>query len=252
MLDAPAATTRWIDYGKDNYAGVTWANVPGGRRLFLGWMSNWQYANVVPTASWRSATTVPRELTLKNTPGGIRLLSQPVRELASLRGESVELKGRSVSGTVEITQEIPFQATTSEMVLAFKAPRGGTSKAFGVVLSNGQGQKVQIGYDPGRQSFFVDRSGAGNNSFSKDFAGRHPAPRVSTADSIKLHLVIDVASVELFADDGEVVMTEIFFPDAPFKQVSLFSDGGAAQLTTGKITALQSIWQGNGQVATNK
>jgi fructan beta-fructosidase len=237
--DAPPATTRWLDYGKDNYAGVTWANVPAadGRRLFMGWMSNWQYANVVPTGTWRSAMTVPRELTLRNTPGGVRLVSRPARELASLRGESVALKGRTVNGEADLTPEITFPATSAEIVLTFDSVE--TARDFGVVLANDGGQQVRIGYEPGAKRFYVDRTRSGRTDFSKDFAGKHTAPAPATPGPVTLHLLVDVASVELFADDGAVVMTEIFFPDAPLRQLKLFSTTSPVRLTSGQITRLK-------------
>jgi fructan beta-fructosidase len=87
--------TRWIDYGADNYAGVTWSDVPAsdGRRLFIGWMSNWQYANVVPTQAWRSATTLPREVVLNKKADAYELKFIPVKEISDIQGEAVSHKG---------------------------------------------------------------------------------------------------------------------------------------------------------------
>lgn len=240
--DNPASTTLWVDQGKDNYAGVTWANVPqsDGRRLFMGWMSNWQYANIVPTQTWRSAMTIARELSLKKLPEGIRLISRPVKELASIRGESVELPAQTVNGEADLTKGLSVPVTTSELVLTFDSIIN--SKDFGIELSNKQGQKIWIGYEPARKQFYIDRSQSGKTGFSKEFPGRHTALRKSSDQSVKLHLLIDVASVELFADDGEVVMTEIFFPDASYDQLKLYTKGGTVRLTSGKLTALKSIW----------
>jgi sucrose-6-phosphate hydrolase SacC (GH32 family) len=96
--DNPPDKTLWLDYGKDNYAGVTWANIPpsDGRRIFMGWMSNWEYANVVPTSPWRSAMTIPRELSLRQLPEGIRLVARPVKELAAIRGESADIPAQTL------------------------------------------------------------------------------------------------------------------------------------------------------------
>ncbi len=201
-------------------------------------MSNWQYANVVPTGSWRSAMTVARELTLQNTPGGIRLFSRPVKELASLRGESVTLKSRSVNGEADLTPEIPFPAVPAEIVLTFDSVQGATD--FGVVLSNDQGQQVRIGYEPAAKRFYVDRTGSGKTDFSKDFAGKHTAPAPAAAGPVTLHLLVDVASVELFANDGAVAMTEIFFPDAPLRQLKLFSQNTPVRLTSGQVMEIKS------------
>src|SRR5690606_20886318 len=91
------STERFIDYGRDNYAGVTWGNAPDGRTIFLGWMSNWNYAQVVPTETWRSAMTLPRDLSLHNTSAGIRLVSTPSKETEQLR-----------SAKKDITADQPF------------------------------------------------------------------------------------------------------------------------------------------------
>jgi fructan beta-fructosidase len=186
----------------------------------MGWMSNWQYANVVPTGTWRSAMTVARELSLKNTAAGIRLISQPVRELAALRGEPVTLNGRTVNGEVDLTPEISFPATPAEIVLTFDS--AASARDFGVVLANDQGQQVRIGYEPGAKRFYVDRTGSGKTDFSKDFAGKHTAPAPATPGPVSLRLLVDVASVELFANDGAVAMTEIL-PRRPLSQLKLFS-----------------------------
>ncbi len=181
--------------------------------------------------------TVARELTLQHTPEGVRLLSRPAKELASLRGESVTLKSRSVNGEADLTAEIPFPATPAEIVLTFDSVQA--ARDFGVVLSNARGQQVRIGYEPAAKRFYVDRTGSGQTDFSKDFAGKHTAP-ARAAGPVTLHLLVDVASVELFANGGAVAMTEIFFPDAPLNQLKLFSQNTPVRLTSGQVTRMKS------------
>jgi fructan beta-fructosidase len=240
--DNPSKTTLWLDYGTDNYAGVTWANVPqpDGRRLFMGWMSNWLYANNVPTSTWRSAMTIARELNLKNTPQGIRLVSQPVTEISSIQGESVDIPSQSVNGELDLTTSVSFPVATSQLQLTWEGINNSTD--FGLSLSNAQGQTLLLGYNAGTRQYYIDRSGSGKSDFYQKFAGKQTAPRLSTAPSVKLRVLLDVASVELFADDGEVVMTGIFFPDTPFNKLGLYTKGGPVQLTGGKLTNLKSIW----------
>lgn len=202
----PLATdTRWIDYGPDDYAGVTYSNT-GNRRIFVGWMSNWQYANSVPTKTWRSATTVPRELGLQKAGDKFLLASQPVKELNGLSKESVNL-----SGSANIALDSPAK-------LELKASLAAN---FTLTLSNARGQKLLIGYDKATNHYFIDRTASGKVAFEKGFAARHTAPRLSDKRELELTLLIDKASVELFADDGLTVMTEIFFPDEDYSTFSL-------------------------------
>jgi len=247
--DNPPKTTLWLDYGKDNYAGVTWSNIPAsdGRRLFLGWMSNWQYANVVPTKEWRSAMTIPRELSLARTQAGIRLMQQPVKELSGIRAASNEIPAQSVNGLVDLSGKLPFERSMAELVLEFDSVGAGAD--FGVELSNSKSQRIRIGFDAAKKNFYIDRSQSGNNDFSKEFAGIHTAPGSAMNGTVKMHLIIDVASVELFANGGEVAMTDIFFPDEPYRQIKLYAAKSAVRLKSGTFTPLQSIWSGNAATA---
>ncbi len=238
-------SARWLDYGRDNYAGVTWSDVPeeDGRRIFIGWMSNWNYANVVPTTAWRSAMTLPRRLVLWQAPQALRLASQPVAELTALREHSHQLNGQMVEGTLELTDQLGFSPTLSELTLEFEAPES-DAVDFGVELSNARGERYRIGYRSTDNSYYSDRTQAGKTDFADNFAtGLHLGPRNSTEKTIKLHLFFDVASAELFADDGKTLITDIFFPNEDFDQISLYSEGGAAQLRNGTVYGLKSIWR---------
>lgn len=235
---------KWVDYGRDNYAGVTWANVPvsDGRRLFLGWMSNWDYANIVPTELWRSAMTIPRKLTLARTNDGYLVLSKPVIELEKLRGEGSTIAARSLNGTVDLTSETDLSPTQLEMILEFELPKGAQAKV-GIELSNTINEVYRIGYDAVTNQYYSDRTNARRNSFSKGFAQRvHTAPRLIDGQTLQMHLFFDVASAELFADGGATVMTEIFFPGENFTRISLFADGAPVQLKSARIYSLEAIW----------
>lgn len=234
----------WLDHGRDNYAGVTWSDVlaKDGRRLFLGWMSNWDYAQVVPTTVWRSAMTLPRALSLRQTGEGYRLFSQPVRELEKLRGASQVLRSQSVAETLPLTLPTPRSEGLLEVMLEFD-PGDAAEANFGVEFSNAKGESYRIGYDARNKQFYSDRTKAGDAAFSEKFAeGIHKAPRVATDRPVRFHLFLDVASSELFADNGATVMTDVFFPATPFDRVSLYSENGAVRLTTGKVYALKPVW----------
>jgi len=210
---------RWLDYGPDEYAGVTWSNT-GDRKIFLGWMSNWQYANVVPTKNWRSAMTIPRELSIKKAGKNYWVASKPVKELDNIVSHAY---------TEENIQRSNFKLTEKTGALKGSARLrlnlAGNS-SFSVILSNDLGENVTVGYDKNKNEFFIDRIKSGNVSFEKGFGGRHTAPRFTTSPEIKLDLVVDVASVELFADDGLTAMTSIFFPDKYFNNLTIKTTPG--------------------------
>ena len=201
--------TRWIDYGTDDYAGVTFSNT-GDRRIFIGWMSNWNYAQDVPTANWRSAMTVPRELFLAEGRDGLLLCSRPVKEI----------EDRLNSTKDWYTEKHPkggYSVPSSAMLEWKDLPAGD----FKIELHNDSADKVVIGYEASERRFFIDRSSSGRVDFAKGFAGRHYAPRLSANARIDLRLFIDAASVELFADGGSTVMTSVFFPRATLERMTV-------------------------------
>ncbi|GAB3243838.1 glycoside hydrolase family 32 protein [Hymenobacter seoulensis] len=218
----PSSTqTKWIDYGPDNYAGVTWGNT-GARKLFLGWMSNWEYANQVPTSPWRNAMTVPRELSLKQVGTNVYLASEPVKEVSKLLQPSgVTLQKLSVKKELDLTSRLTNFGDKFQLKLSTAQLQD-----FALVLSNSRGEELQIGYDKKANEYFVNRSKSGNMSFSDKFAGRHTAPRLATSPAANLTLLFDATSVELFADNGLTTMTELFFPSEPFTKVRFTSEPG--------------------------
>ena len=215
---------KWIDHGRDDYAGVTWDNT-GDRRIFIGWMVNGNYAGSVPTEVWRSGTTLPRELSMEKVGGRHFLVTKPVKELAILEKGWKDFKGRT-------HVQAPFE-------LKLGTDKVGT---FKIVLSNDAGEKAEIGYDKAAGQWYVDRRGAGREDFHRDFAGRHTAPRISQAKKLDLTLVVDVASLELFADGGLTVMSELVFPSKPYDKIEVVSGEGVI-METSKVTALKGIWE---------
>jgi fructan beta-fructosidase len=224
----------WLDYGTDNYATVSWSGVPDNRRISLGWMSNWDYAQKVPTQLWRSAMTLPRELSLKSTEKGVRLFQKPVKEVEILRGGKQDISAQNILESVALKPT----SKCSEMALSFDLSKT-TAQDLGVVLSNSKGEKVLIGYEKSTNRFYIDRTEGGKKDFEKRFSGRHYAPREATSNVLKMNLHIDVASVELFADDGGLAMTDVFFPNEDFTQIAIFSKNGVTNLKEGKMWGLK-------------
>ena len=245
----PAITTTvngqegiWLDYGRDEYAGVSWSDVPeaDGRRLFMGWMSNWDYANVVPTEKWRSAMTVARKLELVNTPAGLRVASTPVKELQNIYGTTRTLEAQPVTNALDVSEKASLNTSTFDLELGVEPVDAQSS--FAVELSNDKGQKVLIGFDADRRQYYIDRTKAGDHSFSDKFSGIQYAPRLSNDKVFDLRLLVDVASVEFFADGGKTVMTSVFFPNEEFTKVRLVADKGQVKLNSGRLTNLKSIY----------
>ena len=234
----------WLDQGRDDYAGVTWSDIPkeDGRRIFLGWMSNWDYAQEVPTTPWRSAMTLPRTLRLVRTDGAYRILTSPVRELTSLRAQTARIPGMTLDGVVDLTARIGFPVTASELVLEI-GKDAARQADFGVELSNARGERYRIGYDTRSDRFYSDRTQAGEHAFSDVFADRlHWAPRFAKDATVRLRLFFDVASAELFADGGSTVLTDIFFPTQPFDHIAVYATGGKVRVVGGEVSRLRSIW----------
>jgi len=227
--------TRWLDYGPDEYAGITWSNT-GSRKLFLGWMSNWLYANVVPTATWRNAMTIPRELKLKRIGREIYVASTPVTELNGIRLNPVAWQNIQVKNSFDVSAKAGKIKLPGRLDMNLEKLND-----FSVILSNDAGEEVAIGYDNKQQQYFIDRTKAGKTNFQKDFAGRFVAPRLSKAGNMDISLIIDDSSIELFADNGLTVMTAIFFPTEPFKHLRIQSPGNT---TIKKVTVsnLKNIW----------
>jgi fructan beta-fructosidase len=226
--------TRWIDYGPDNYAGVTWSNT-GDRKIFLGWMSNWQYARLVPTEKWRSAMTVPRDLHLQKIGDKYFVASQPVPELSVISHRGSELQNVFVNENLSKTIG-KLDGPARLKIISDKIEN------FSVVLSNAAGEKLILGYDKSANNYFIDRTNSGKTSFEKGFAGRHTAPRLSNTETMDLTLIIDNASIELFADKGLSVMTEIFFPNNPFTDIS-FQAPDNFQIKSLQYNKMKSIWK---------
>jgi fructan beta-fructosidase len=237
-------TEKWIDWGRDNYAGVTWSNIPGsdGRRIFIGWMSNWKYATVVPTTIWRSASTIPRELSLKTEKDRYFLTSKPVIEIGDIRikSDTLSIKQQSFIGEKEISYG-KVSLMQSELFFGFNLSDK-NADSLGIILENSLKERFIIGYSTVHKQFYIDRREAGNSGFSKEFTGISTAPYLTGA-TLKLHLLIDASSVELFVDDGRLVMTTLVFPTEEFTRLKLFSKGGNGLLNKAVCYGIQKIWR---------
>ncbi|MFI5131285.1 MAG: glycoside hydrolase family 32 protein [Chitinophagales bacterium] len=216
-----STNTKWLDYGPDEYAGITWENT-GKRKIFLGWMSNWLYANVVPTETWRNAMTIPRDLKLVKVGNEMFIASEPVKEIAKIKSTPVVVSNISLSKAFDLSTKTGKVKLPCLLNLALE-----NSNDFSITISNDKGEELQIGYDKMNNQYFIDRTRSGKTDFQNEFAARHTAPRFAAGSKMNLVLLIDVSSVELFADDGLTVMTEIFFPNQPYNRIYIQSSNAA-------------------------
>lgn len=229
--DNPESLTLWSDYGKDCYCALTFNNLPPKQRpVMIGWMNNWQYANQVPTSPWRGQMTVPRELALTTTSEGIRLWQFPIKLLPKLRGKHSILKNGS--------GRLPGRSF--EMMAAIQMK--GASQA-GWKMYSKDGSYTLIGYDTKNHEVYVDRTNSGLHEFGKGFAVRTSAPLKNPGDELLFDILVDRDSVEVFAGDGRVSITNLIFPKDPPERMEFYSDASkSARAKSADVWALNSIW----------
>lgn len=228
--------TKWADYGPDEYAGVTWSNT-NKRKIFIGWMSNWQYANVVPTEKFRNSFTLPRELGLRKIGNELYLTSMPIQELKSIEKTSVTKNDIIVNDAIDLTSIFGKINTPSKFDFVVSSK---TNYSF--EFSNSFNEKVTIGYDKEKNHIFLDRTKSGKVDFEKDFASVNFAPRLSNSEEISLTIYMDKSSFEIFADNGLSLLTGVTFPNEDFSKIKVISSKGAI-LKKVSYTPLNSIWK---------
>lgn len=237
-FQSDAQESQWVDYGRDFYAPVSWSNIPrdDGRRLWIGWMNNWETA-LNPTSPWRSAMSVPRELSLRRIDGRLRLCQRPVRELTKLRQQKLELHDHSLNA-----DSLPLDVQGQQLELILELEPAGARRCGVRVLKRGD-QQTEVGYNADTGSIYIDRTKSGVVDFHPAFAGVHAGPlKPDEQGRIRLHLLVDRSSVELFGNHGETVITDLVFPAGTSDQVELFAEGGACRMASCQIFRLRSIW----------
>lgn len=232
-------STKWLDYGKDHYATVTWSDAPDGRRVALGWMSNWQYAADVPTMQFRSANTLPREMGLFRAPDGeVYASSAPSPELEALRGKLAAKVKKTTVGRKARSFALPSEnGGVCEILMDIEASK---AKTVNVVFSNSQGEKVVMQYDPAAATLSFDRTQSGITDFSEGFPAVTVTPTHEASGRIALRIFVDRSSMEVFGNDGEFVMTNLVFPRTPYTALSVSAEGGNAKVENLRIYSLKS------------
>jgi fructan beta-fructosidase len=245
---------NWLDYGPDFYAGVTWNDttkqsnvatskygkyVPDGRRILLGWMSNWEYAGNTPTSTWRSADSIPREEKLIYTSDGYKLTQQPVSELKDLQKTPTKvLKNTTVqSGGSNLLSSV--SGNTLKITAQFNV-KSTTAKEFGINVRVGNNQETTIGYDPKTSTLFLDRSKSGGFTYPDYMPLKQQVVMKPIDGKIKLQIYVDKSSVEVFGNNGLVSITDQIFSDDSSQGVELYSTGGSTSVNSLKVYNLKA------------
>lgn len=237
FVNESPATTKWMDYGKDHYATVTWSNAPEGRYIALAWMSNWQYANNVPTQQFRSANSVPRDLSLYASEGETYLKSAPSKELLKLRGGSAKTRSFKVDRTYNLDKLLTDNSGTYEIEMTIK---NRNAEVIGFKLFNTQGEEVDMHYNLVEKTFSMNRTKSGDVAFSKEFPAVTVAPIESSASGeFTLRLFVDQSSIEAFGNDGRFAMTNLVFPTEPYNRISFYAKGGSCVVTAFTVHPLK-------------
>lgn len=219
----------WADYGKDYYAAVSWENSPDGKRYMIGWMNNWDYSHAVPTSPWRGAQSVPREMALRTVNGQLRLTSKPVDSLKSLR----QRRPATAAGITVRSTSIPLiGSATKGKALDVEATFSlRDAERFGLkVRTSTTGEETIIGYDATTQELYVDRTRSGSTDFNSTFPGVQTAPLKPDNGKVKLRILVDWSSIEVFGGNGEAVITDQIFPDPASQGIQVFAENGSVRL----------------------
>lgn len=212
-FSADDAATRWVDYGKDFYAAQSISGIGADRPVWIGWLSNWLYAQDEPTSPWRGAQSIPRTLALKKNGEGWALTQTPVEALVRLRGDSSSLDRRPTP--------LPLSA---EIALTL---RKSAWESVALRLSNALGEVVHVGVSMQPAEVFVDRRASRRAPFGKHYAERHAAPLEWSGDTLTLRVFFDRSTIEVFAGEGTRTISDRVFPTRALDRVEVIGDGAA-------------------------
>jgi fructan beta-fructosidase len=233
VCEQPAenAPALWLDYGKEHYALVTWANAPDNRVIAIAWMNNWEYANEIPGKKFRGAMSLPRELTLTQEDGKYLLKNYPVREVESFRSEAKTFADLPISGN-QAAKKLPASGVYELLMDVEKL----SAKKFGFTLKNSKNEEVIVSFDFEHNTFSVNRTRSGIVDFSDKFPAVTVAPIVAKS-AYRLRILVDRCSIEAFLDGGKMSMTNLVFPNEPYREINFFGDN--AKVNNLKIIELK-------------
>ena len=207
--------TKWMDYGKDHYAAITFDNAPDGRHILMAWMSNWQYANEVPTLQYRSANAVPCDIDLFEHAGKTYVGRTPAQELLALRGRRLLKRSAAARRTFDA------EKGAYELLVNINPSAAGQTR---LSLQNEKGERVVLTYDVAAATLSVDRTLSGETDFSDAFKAVTTAPVRGQISGLRIF--VDKSSVEVFDADGRLSLTHLVFPTQPYNTLLLQNSRG--------------------------
>jgi len=223
ICDDPPDTVRWADYGADFYAPQAWQSAPGGRTIWLGWMNNWTYARDTPADGWRGMMSAPRELALARDGGGLRLVQRLPAELTAAWPAPRRFDGLAISEGAAALEDVCGETLLIDVTFDLA---GASAAQLGLRVRVGGGAATTLGYDRAGEALYVE----GAHTWRSADAAPQAVPYEVRDSLLRLQILVDTASVELFADDGRVAITNQVFPGPDCAGVELFATGGAARL----------------------
>lgn len=231
--DSDPGTIKWLDYGMDHYAAVSWSNAPDGRHTIIAWMSNWQYANLVPTMQFRSAMSLPREPELfEGADGELYLAVTPAPEVDARRGKAATARPFTVGSKGAVRMLPPSCGGVCEIDLGLTPAKG--CDRLRLTLANDRGEEVVMICDFAGKKFEMDRTKSGNVGFSKDFPAVTTAP-MPDGSGCTLRFYLDRSSLEVFEEQGRFSMTNLVFPETPYTKLTLSTDKGRCRVNYLKV-----------------
>lgn len=234
----PAGKINRPDYGPDYYAAIAYNQLPASfSPVSVGWINNWNYANDIPTTPWKGVMSLPRKMSLKKVNNEWILLQQPVEGFGKLRQTLLQLNNKPVSGTIALnanTQQCELLVTIDPE----------TAENCGIRLASGNAHEFEIGYTVSNNQLYIDRSKTANQSFSKNFASlnRFEAKVPLHNKQLQLHIFFDNSIIEVFANDGETVLTAQIFPNKEDTGIELFSNNGKCTLLSLQLWKMKPVW----------
>nr|WP_298997193.1 glycoside hydrolase family 32 protein [uncultured Allomuricauda sp.] len=228
--------TKWLDYGTDNYAGVTYNNAPNDERIFIGWMSNWDYARDTPTKKWRSAMTLPRNLGLRKVGDDQVLVNYPLQVVDDLAKSVLARVDEIKAGKTETI----YQEGLHQSQVRFKTQ----SKDFKISIKNASGEVVDLSMDSKSESLILNRMKSGQVSFQSEFGNKkHHAPTDKLEDKMyDVSIFLDWSSIEVFVDGGLYAMTDQIFPTKPFNELVIENRDQEHAIQQISVIGMESIW----------